>query len=180
VAAGLILLLSSGICLVLPVELVVAHEQTSYQVGPDLEDSVDIPLRIIYGQSAQITAVFDTEAESGRREIWPITNYRYPTKTLSESVRRFINQSQVTFRYGWENATYLPIFVTGFVVRVFYEGNETVDVSLTVMKLARPTVYIGIGMFAMSMVLFVGALLLHRRESFRRTQFRLRAPWREF
>jgi len=180
VAAGLILLLSSGICLFLPIELVVAHDQTSFQVGPQLEDSVDIPLGIIYGQSAQVTVVFDAAAESGWREIWPITNYQFPTKTLSETVRRFINQSQVTFSYGWENASYLPFFVTGFVIRVFYQGNETVGVSLTVTKWGRPTVYVGMGMFAMSIVLFCGVALLRRRDPHRHVQFQTRGPEREF
>ena len=179
VAVGLTLLLSGGICLVLPIELAVAHSQTSYQVGPDLEDNVDIPLGIMYGQSAQVTVVFEAGAESGQREIWPITYYQFPTKTVGETVRRFINQTQVTFRYGWENATYLPIFVTGFAIRLFYEGNETVEVSLTVTKTGRPTVYIGIGMFAMSIVLFLGVMLLRRNESLGHTQFRRRALWRE-
>lgn len=163
VTAGLLLLLSGGICLVLPFELVVAHNQTSYQVGPDLEDSIDIRLGIMYGQSAQVTVVFAAEAETGLREIWPITWYRFPTKTVGETVRRFTNQSEVTFRYGWENATYLHVFLTGFVIRVFYEGNETVEVSVTVTILGRPTFYVGIGMFAVSLVLFFGAVLLRRR-----------------
>jgi len=162
VAAGLTLLLSGGICLILPIELVVAHSQTSYQVGPDPEDCADIPLGIMYGQSAQVTVVFDEEAESGQREIWPITWYQFPTKTVGETVRRFVNQSQVTFSYGWENATYLPFFVTGFAIRVFYQGNETVGVSLTVTRLDRPMVYLGMGMFAMSIVLFIGVALLRR------------------
>ncbi len=42
VAAGLILLLSGGLCLFIPFELVVVHSQTSYQVGPDLEDRLTV------------------------------------------------------------------------------------------------------------------------------------------
>ncbi|MFW9913912.1 MAG: hypothetical protein ACFFEU_15640 [Candidatus Thorarchaeota archaeon] len=161
---GLILLLGGAVSFFMPVGFIDVTDHSTHSVGPELEDCADIPLSIDYPTYANITVVFDQSADSGQREIWPITTYQTPTKTISETVRRLINQSEVMFTFGWRNATYLLFFVTGFKLRIFYHGEETVHVSVTVTRKVKLATYLSIGLMSASIVPF-GALVVKWRSS---------------
>ncbi|MFW9803976.1 MAG: hypothetical protein ACFFFC_15040 [Candidatus Thorarchaeota archaeon] len=160
---GLVLLLGGAVSFLMPVGFIDVTDHTTHSAGPELEDCVDIPLSIDYPTYANITVVFDQSAYLGQREIWPITTYQTPTKTIGETVRRFTNQSEVMFTFGWRNATYL-LFVTGFKLRIFYHGEETVEVSVTVTRKVKLATYLSIGLMAASIVPF-GALVVKWRSS---------------
>ena len=161
---GLALLLGGGASFFLPVGFIPVTDHSTHSVGPELNDNVDIPLSIDFPTYANITVEFDQSSDSGQREVWPITTYQYPTKTIGETVRRFVNQSEVTFTFGWRNATLLLFFVTGFTLRIFYHGPEAVDVSVTVIRKAKLAAYLSIGLMAASIVPF-GVLVVRWRSS---------------
>ena len=150
VVVGLMLFLSGGVFLFQPIRLVMAEEQMIYAVGPEFENSVDFRLSLDYGQSSQVLVSFEDDAQSGHREIWFLVFYHYPTKLLIEATARLVNQSEANFSFGWENASYLRAFVTGFVIRVFYEGDAAVAVNISLTSSENPTALTGMGLLAVS------------------------------
>ncbi len=150
VVIGLMLFLSGGVFLFQPVRLVMAEEQTIHSVGPEFENSVDFRLSLDYGQSSQVLISFEVDAQSGYRQIWFLVFYQFPAKLLIETTARLINQSEANISFGWENASYARAFVTGFVIRVFYEGEAAVVVNISLTSSENPAALTGMGLLAVS------------------------------
>lgn len=160
---GLIILLSGGLLLAAPDNEVVAQYKTVLEVNPMPFNSADLAIRLGYGQSAKITVVFDENSSSYQREVWPVISYSFPTKTVSETPVRFVNESVVCFELGWKNTSYMDIFVTGFSIRVFYFGNNPTSVNVTVTKTGNPLTEAGIGMLVTSAIPFWAILAVSRQ-----------------
>ncbi len=161
---ALLFLFGGGVCQFQPIRIVMANEQTSFTVGPELENSVDFIVNLDYGQSATIMVSFEDDAESGHRHVWPLIFYQYPTKLLIETVARLVNQSEASLSIGWENASYIRVFIIRFMVRVFYEGDAAVAVNISVTSFANPVALAGMGLLAVSAAPLWVAVKDSRRE----------------
>jgi hypothetical protein len=159
------MLLVGGACLFGPIRIVTSKEQIFRSVGPGIENSVDLPLNISHGQSARVTITFDEIAEMDQKEVWPLIFYMFPTKSVVETVARFINISETSFIIGWENASFLNSFITGFMIQVFYHGSTSVLVNFTIMKQENPSTVTGIGLLIASAIPLWAIVLVHRRRS---------------
>ncbi|MHA1907419.1 MAG: hypothetical protein ACW98Y_09010 [Candidatus Thorarchaeota archaeon] len=106
-------------------------EQLSFILYPE-EDSIDVDIDIPAGQSVIVNVVFNDSSIAGLHDVWPLITYTYPTKTVSEPPARFSYIEDVTFRFGWENLTLSPLFVSKFTVRVFFSGTHAVEVNITI------------------------------------------------
>ncbi len=86
--------------------------------------------------------------------------YQYPTKGVGETVLRFDGQQEVIFSLGWENVGFIPILVTGFVIRLFYYGSDSVPVDVVIKKVVNPVTFTGLGFMCWKLVsyLVMGAL----------------------
>lgn len=104
--------------------------QYSFVLEPE-EDSVDVDFTLSPNESVLVTVIFNDTSISGMHDVWPMTNYHYPTKTVSECPLRFEHVYNVTFLFGWENVTLSPLFLTGFTIRIFYSGSSAVMVNVT-------------------------------------------------
>ena len=146
------LLLAIGLLLVLvgnylPIRVPMMSNQYSYEIGPgnSSSESVDIPLRLFYGESVSVIVEFDSVAISDDCGVWALVNYQYPTKGVSETAIRLEGQREMSFTFGWENIRLLPVFVTGFIVRLFYLGTESVSVDVSITRLVNLVTLTGFG-----------------------------------
>jgi hypothetical protein len=159
------MILAGVICLYEPLRVVTAYQQFSKSVGPGIYNSIDIPLDISQGQSAYVTITFEEKAETDQREVWPMIFYTFPTKGVLEAVARFINQSEVRFIIGFENASYSHVFISGFIIRVFYHGSTAVLANFTIVRLENPTKAVGIGLLLVSAIPLWSIVILSRKMS---------------
>jgi hypothetical protein len=84
--------------------------------------------------------------------VWALVFYQYPTKTIIETAIRFEGQREVSFEFGWENVRLIPVFVTGFMVRLFYLGADSVSVDVVVTSLANLVTLTGLGFLVILVV----------------------------
>jgi hypothetical protein len=134
-------------------------------VGPGVFNNFDLPLNISQGQSVTVTVEFDERVERDQREVWPLIFYMFPTKGVVETVARFVNQSETSFILGWENASFLNVFITGFVIRVFYYGSPAVVANFTIVRLENPTKVAGIGFLYASAIPLWLVIILSRKKT---------------
>jgi len=107
-------------------------------VGPELHNFADVDIELGTKQYAVVCVAYEKSAESGHRSIYAQITYLFPTKMLIEAVARYEDMQSVQFTIGWDNATYLTLFLTGFIVRVFYEGATSVVANATVEIVGEP------------------------------------------
>ena len=132
----------------LPIRVPVLNSQHTYRIGPggSSPDSVDIPLGIFYGESVSVIVEFDSSTSPDDCLVWALVNYQYPTKGISEAAIRLEGQREMSFTLGWENVRLIPIFVTGFLVRIFYFGTESVSVDVSITRFGNPVTLTGLGL----------------------------------
>ena len=153
--AGLLLVLVGGF---LPFRFPIWSSQSTFEIGPS--DSVDIPVRILYGESLGIRVVFDDTAVPDDCWVWAQVDYQYPTKSIGETAIRLEGQREVNFTFGWENVRLIPIFVTRFLVRLFYWGSETVTVNVTISRLTNIATFAGLGLLVASAFVVMTPVLI--------------------
>ncbi len=121
-------------------DVVAADDLREYTltVGPGLYDSADVEIELGTRQYAIVCVAYEKSAESGHRNVYAQIIYHFPTKMLIEAVARYEDMQNVQFTIGWENATYSTLFLTGFIVRVFYEGATSVVANATVEIVGEP------------------------------------------
>ena len=141
---GLLLFLSGNF---LPIRFPLWSSQYTFEIGPwdSSSESVDIPLSIFYGESVSVIVEFDSSATPDDCWVWALVNYQYPTKGIGETAIRLEGQREVGFTFGWENVRLIPVFVTGFIVRLFYLGTESVSVDVVVTRLVNLVTLTGLG-----------------------------------
>lgn len=161
---GLIILGSGGVILVEMNRIVINQNDGTQEIGLLPDPGFDLDFGLFQSQAARITIEYNSTADAGIREVWPMISYRFPSKLVLEAVTRYINESKVSFTLGWENTSYANIFVTGFVVRVFYYGSDVVQVNYTITILGNPNTTLGIGMIALSCIPFWSMAIVHRKE----------------
>jgi hypothetical protein len=161
---GLIILGSGGIILLEINRIVVNQDDGVQEIGLLPDPGFDLDFSLFQSEAAQITIEYNSTADAGIREVWPMISYRFPSKMVLEAVTRYINESEVSFTLGWENTTYANIFVTGFAVRVFYYGSNVVQVNYTITILGDPNTTYGIGMIVLSCIPFWSMAIVHRKE----------------
>ena len=143
-AVGLIFILVGNY---LPIRFPISSNQYAFEIGPgdSSSESVDIPLSIFYGESVSVFVDFASSAIPDDCGVWALVNYQYPTKGVSETAIRLEGQLEVDFTFGWENIRLIPVFVTGFVVRLFYLGAGIASVSVVITRLANLITFTGLG-----------------------------------
>lgn len=160
---GLIILLIGGLFLAEPSNVVIGENSTTLEVEPLPFNSADLEIHLTYRESANITIIFAEEAAANQREVWPVIAYRFPTKSVWETPVKFINQSVVIFVLGWQNASHLTAFVTGFMIRLFYHGNESISANVTIVKSGGLLVAPGMALFLASAIPLWTLFLISRR-----------------
>ncbi len=161
---GLIVLGSGGVILIEINRIVLNEEDGTQEIGLLPDPGFDLDFNLFQSQAAQVTIRYNSTAEAGVREVWPMISYRFPGRMVLEAVTRYINESEVSFTLGWENTSYANIFVTGFVVRVFYYGSDVVQVNYTITILGDPNTVYGIAMIAISAIPFWSMVIIQRKE----------------
>jgi hypothetical protein len=159
---GLFLLLAG---IFLPIRFPLWTSQNTVEIGPS--GSIDIPVNLLYGESLTIRVSFDDSADPEGCWVWALVNYQYPTKGISETALRFEGHREVDFMFGWENVRLIPIFVTGFVLRLFYYGTNTVTVDVIVTSLANVIVATGVGLISVSAAMVVVPVFVNRVDTYR-------------
>ncbi len=141
---GLLLFLSGNF---LPIRFPIWSSQYTFEIGPwdSSSGSVDIPLRIFYGESVSVIVEFDSSATTDDCVVWALICYQYPTQGICHSAIRLEGQREAIFTFGWENVRLIPFFVTGFTVRLFYTGTDSVSVDVVVTSLANLVTLTGLG-----------------------------------
>jgi hypothetical protein len=162
--SGLIILLMGGLFLAEPSNVFLGKDSTILEINPLPFNSADLEIHLSYRESANITVVFAEEASAHRREVWPVITYSFPTKTLGETPVRFINQSVVFFILGWQNVSYSTLFITGFMIRLFYHGNESTSANVTITKTGGSLVTAGVALLLISAIPFWSHALISRRK----------------
>jgi len=151
------MLLTGGVCLFVPVRTVMSYEEHRFTIGPPSWDA-KLSLGLGLGQAAKVTVIFEEEPENGW-EVWGAISYMYPTKQLVEVAGRFVNQTEVSFVLGWENATYLKIFITDFIISIFlYETffagedaeGKAVVADCIIIKMGNPVLVAGVALLIAS------------------------------
>ncbi|MFW9962069.1 MAG: hypothetical protein ACFFCX_00750 [Candidatus Sifarchaeia archaeon] len=132
----------------LPIRFPISSNQYTFEIGPgdSSSESVDISLSIFYGESVSVIVDFDISATPNDCWVWALVNYQYPTKGISETAIRLEGQREVSFTIGWENVRLIPVFVTGFVVRLFYYGIEHVSVDVVIARAGNLITLVGLGL----------------------------------
>jgi hypothetical protein len=105
---------------------------------------------ILYGEALAISVSFDDSAVPGYCWVWAEIDYQYPTKGIGETAIRLEGQREVDFTFGWANVRLIPIFVTRFLVRLYYWGSETVTVNVTISRLTNIATLAGLGLLVAS------------------------------
>jgi hypothetical protein len=159
--AGLLLFLSGNY---LPIQFPLWSTQYTHEIGPwdSSSESVDIPLSIFYGESVSVIVEFDSSATPDDCWVWALVNYQYPTKGISETAIRLEGQREVSFTFGWENVRLIPIFVTGFVVRLFYLGIDVVSVDVVATSLVNLVTLTGLGLLVILAVTILKPAIISR------------------
>jgi membrane protease YdiL (CAAX protease family) len=109
-----------------------------------------------------VTVVFDSSATPADCWVWALVNYQYPTKGISETGIRLEGQRDVSFTFGWENVYLIPVFVTGFIVRLFYLGTTRVSVDVVVTSLANLVTLTGLGFLVTIAVIILKPVIISR------------------
>ena len=148
----------------LPIRVPVLISQHTYEIGPggSSPDSVDIPLGIFYGESVSVIVEFDSSATPDDCLVWALVNYQYPTKGISEAAIRLEDQREMSFTFGWENVRLIPIFVTGFLVRIFYFGTESVSVDVSITRLGNLVTLTGLGLIVILTVIILKPVIINQ------------------
>jgi hypothetical protein len=135
--------------------------QTMHQI---YSESIDIKLLLIPGEAVDVTIKFDSNVDPSLCEVWGIITYQYPTKSVGETPEslRFGNQLEVDFIFGWKDVQLIPIFVTGFIIRIFYWGEETILVDVTLTRLGNAFSYTGIGLVGFSALQLVIPVMIDK------------------
>ena len=105
---------------------------------------------------------FDSSAISDDCEVWALVCYQYPTQVIIEAAIRFEGQREVSFIFGWENVRLIPVFVTGFTVRLFYLGTDSVSVDVAVTSLANLITLTGLGFLVILVVPILKPVIVNR------------------
>ena len=161
-AAGLLIVLSAGF---LPLRIPIWTNQYSFELGPGIDgfpDSVDFPLSIFFGEAVDMVIEFNDSALQEYCDVYVLVNYQYPTKFVSEAALRFSNQSEISCTISWEDVRLIPVFVTGFLVRVFYSGSNIVQVSAVFTRHANIITYSGFSFMAFSVAIVLIPMLLSK------------------
>ncbi len=170
-AVGLLLFLSGNF---LPIRFPIWSSQYTFEIGPGDSSSmsVDIPLRIFYSESVSVMVEFDSSATTGDCVVWALVYYQYPTKVIIETAIRLEGQREVSFAFGWENVGLIPVFVTGFMVRLFYLGTDTVSVDVVVTSLANLVTLTGLGFLVILVLPILKPVIINRFGKQRKQQDR--------
>jgi hypothetical protein len=161
---GLVILGTGGAIIIEINRVVLDEENGTQEIGLLPDPGFDLDFDLFESEAAQITIKYNSTAEAGIREIWPMISYRFPGKMVLEAVARYINESEASFTLSWENTSYANIFVTGFVVRVFYYGSDVIQVNYTITILGDPNTTYGIAMIAISCIPFWSVVIVQRKE----------------
>ena len=158
---GLLLFLSGNF---LPIRFPLWSSQYTFEIGPwdSSSESVDIPLSIFYGESVSVIVEFDSSATPDDCWVWALVNYQYPKKGIGETAIRLEGQREVGFTFGWENVRLIPVFVTGFIVRLFYLGTESVSVDVVVTRLVNLVTLTGLGFLVILAVTILKPAIISR------------------
>ena len=158
---GLLLFLSGNF---LPIRFPIWSSQYTFEIGPwdSSSESVDIPLRISYGDSVRVIVEFDSSTTTDDCVVWALVFYQYPTKGIIETAIRLEGQREVSFEFGWENVRLIPVFVTGFMVRLFYLGADSVSVDVVVASLANVVTLTGLGFLGTLVVPILKPVIINR------------------
>ena len=159
--AGLILFLSGNF---LPIRFPMWSSQYTFEIGPwdSSSESVDIPLSIFYGESVRVIVEFDSSATPDDCWVWALVCYQYPTQVIIETAIRLEGQREISFTFGWENVRLIPVFVTGFTVRPFYCGIDSVSVDVAVTSLANLVTLTGLGFLVTLTVIILKPAIINR------------------
>ena len=158
---GLLLFLSGNF---LPIRFPIWSSQYTFEIGPwgSSSENVDIPLSIFYGESVSVIVEFDSSATPEDCWVWALVFYQYPTKGISETAIRLEGQQEVSCTFGWENVRLIAIFVTGFMVRLFYLGTDSVSVDVVVTSLANLVTLTGLGFLVTLAVIILKPAIISR------------------
>ncbi len=148
----------------LPIRVPILSDQYTFEIGSgsSSSESVDIPLSISYGESVNVRVEFDSTATPEDCWVWALVNYQYPTKGVGETPIRLEGQREVIFTFGWENVHLIPVFVTGFVVRLFYWGVGIISVSVVITRLANLVTLAGFGLLIILIVTILKPSIVNR------------------
>ena len=160
-AIGLLLFLSGNY---LPMRFPLWSSQYTFEIGPwdSSSEYVDIPLSIFYGESVSVIVEFDSSATPDDCWVWALVYYQYPMKRIGETALRLEGQHEVSFTFGWENVYRIPVFVTGFIVRLFYLGTDIVSVDVVVTSLANLVTLTGLGFLVALAVIILKPVIISR------------------
>lgn len=163
-AVGVLMFMAGGLIAVQPGDTLLDEQNYGLSIGEGPDPGADVSFQLGQGQLSEIVVTYDSNASMGKREVWAMVGYRFPTHMLLEAIGRFVNESIVSFRLGWVNASYATIFVTHFMVRVFYHSIGVVDVNITVTKLGSPFTPVGVVLLAVSSIPFWVLVVSSRRQ----------------
>ncbi|MEE9353742.1 MAG: hypothetical protein V3U94_04895 [Candidatus Thorarchaeota archaeon] len=160
-AAGLLLFLSGNF---LPIRFPLWSSQYTFEIGPwdSSSESVDIPLSILYSESVRVIVEFDSSATPDDCVVWALICYQYPTKGICHSAIRSEGQREAIFTFGWENVRLIPLFVTGFTIRLFYTGTDSVSVDVVVTSLANLVTLTGLGVLVTLAITILKPVIINR------------------
>lgn len=158
---GLLLFLSGNF---LPIRFPIWSSQDTFEIGPwdSSSESVDIPLRISYGESVRVIVEFDSSATPDDCRVWALVFYQYPTKIVIEAAIRLEGQREVSFEFGWADVSFIPVFVTGFMIRLFYSGTDSVSVDVVVTSLTNLVTLTGLGFLITLVVPILKPVIINR------------------
>ncbi|MCK5302540.1 MAG: hypothetical protein KAJ96_05300 [Candidatus Thorarchaeota archaeon] len=105
---------------------------------------------------------FDSSTTTDDCVVWALVFYQYPTKGIIETAIRLEGQREVSFEFGWENVRLIPVFVTGFMVRLFYLGADSVSVDVVVASLANVVTLTGLGFLGTLVVPILKPVIINR------------------
>ena len=168
---GLLLFLNGNF---LPIRFPLWSSQYTFEIGPwdSSSESVDIPLNIFYGESVSVKVEFDSSANTDDCVVWALVYYQYPTQVIIEPAIRLEGQREIIFTFGWKNVRLIPVFVTGFAVRLFYLGTDSVSVDVVVTSLANLVTLTGLGFLVILVVPIIKPVIINRFGKQRKQQDR--------
>jgi hypothetical protein len=127
---------------------------TVFRIRSNHPDRSDVPVRLLPSQYVHITVTFNVC--DGFREVGVLATYQFMGfgEVMTSLAYQAINQSEVSFIFGWSNASHLqfPQFFSGFIMVIGYDGPSRFKIEGFIHRFGDFTYFAGLILITISAI----------------------------
>lgn len=174
---GLIFIVTGGIGVFVPLPPTMPMGVTISTYGAThqsfTQTRYDIPIRMLPTQFVHVTVRFNEESSDDHREVAVFARYWPILPHFGSMLFRSINESEVSFVFGWTNVSQSNFpsvfFLEGFTLIILYEGRNGFTAETEIQWFGDFTYFAGLTLIVISAIPLWGYYFLMRKRK-RRTQ----------